>query len=128
MAARRWNLNSSSLYHTPCRLWCHVVIGAAGAVTSFAGRGIASVIRTAQGRYAINLSDQYRGLLACYGTVEAAANNVDLYIQLESEDVATAGGGVNIRTKAAGVSANPANADDLWITIDLMNSSIDAII
>jgi hypothetical protein len=129
MAARRWQLRRASLYHTPVTLWCHIVIGVAGAVTSFAGRGIANVTLTAAGRYQITLSDAYRGLLACHVMMECAANNVDIYGQLEGEAVNTAGGGiVDIRTKTGAVSTAPANGDDIWVTLDLMNSSVDAVI
>jgi len=129
MAARRWQLRRASLYHTPVTLWCHITIGAGGAVGAFAGRGIHNVTHTAAGRYQIVLDDAYRGLLSCNVIIEAAANNIDLYGQLEGEAVNTAGGGiVDIRTKTGANSTDPANGDDIWITIELMNSSVDAII
>lgn len=129
MAARRWFRNQMSLYHNPVRLWCHVTIGAAGAVGAVAGRGINTVTHTAAGRYQVVLDDAYRGLLNLGGIVECAANNVDIYVQLEGQAVNTAGGGtIDIRTKTGAASTDPANGDDIWLVIDLMNSANDAII
>jgi len=129
MAARRWFQNRMSLYHSPVTIWAKSTHGAVGAIAAFGGRGVTSVTRLAAGRYRITLDDTYRGLLNGSAMVECAANNVDIYCQLEAENVALAGGGtVDFRTKTAGVTTDVANGDDVWYKIELMNSSVDALL
>jgi hypothetical protein len=125
------SMYAASLYHEPVRLWCHVVLTTVGGadVDSFAGKGIANVVRSGAGLYRITFADRYRALLGLHGNFEAALDNVDMYLQLAAEAVNTAGGGtIDVRTKTAGVSTDPADQDDFWVYIDLIKSSADVAI
>jgi len=131
MGANYISMHSASLYHDPVRIWCHVILTTVGApaVGSFAGKGVSNVTRTGNGVYRITLADRYRGLLGLHGNFEAALDTVDMYLQLAAHAVNTAGGGtIDVRTKTAGVSTDPADNDSFWVYIDLMNNSADVVI
>jgi PKD repeat protein len=63
--------------HEVGAIYPKVVVGASGAVTSFKGAGVASVVRNSTGNYTITLSATYQRLLFASGTVvNATATSV----------------------------------------------------
>lgn len=130
MANRLWLPNSGSLEVNVCELFGSITIGAAGAVTTSSGKGIASVVKEATaGQYTITLSDQYNSLLwagftlvsttdgaAAVGTAyrinSSAVGNSTPTVVLQASDTAT------------GADANPSSGDVILFTFKLKNSSV----
>jgi hypothetical protein len=111
-------------------LFCKIVVGASGAVTSGTGQGITSVTKeAAAGAYTILLNDSYNSLLGASITL------------LDSADSSPATVAVDCRIEAETVSSTKTvvlqgyNADDgavddfaegaiLYVTLWLKNSSV----
>ena len=97
-----------------------VNIGATGAVTSVAGTGVASVVRTSAGLYTITLNETYPSLLSANATLLAPVA-VDLVPQFVSEAVASTKI-IVLRTVAAAVLTDPANGASLLVNLVLRNT------
>jgi len=132
MANRNFYPNALSLEIDHVHLYASIVIGASGAVTSSAGKGIASVTKeTEAGRYTILLQDSYNKLLDCsIQLVSTAASNpstVAVTGRVRSEQVihATAPSLV-IQGYALddGADADYASGATLLVHITLRNSSV----
>jgi hypothetical protein len=132
MANRNFYSNSHALEVDNVSLWCEVNIGAAGAVSSSSGLGIASVTKeSADGKYTIRLSDSYNKLLHANVMVLDDTNSdpttVAIAGRIFSEDVdhATA---PNIVIQGIalddGAAANFASGAKLLVKIELRNSSV----
>lgn len=98
-----------------------VVIGAAGAVTSFVGDEIADVVRTGAGAYQITLSKKMHTFLNLKGILVAAAAE-DLGFQVAGFDMAAKT--IDIITHAAGVATDPSNGAILKLELLFNNTSV----
>jgi hypothetical protein len=85
--------------------------------------GIATVAKSATGRYTITLSDPYIRLMHV-SVLHVDATTTDLTWQVASEDVDVAKT-IVIVSKAAAVDTEPASGTRLLIRIDLKNTSAD---
>lgn len=105
-------------------LYAKATIGASGAVTMSAADsiGIASIAKSADGRYTVTLQDKYMKL-AAFDVAILSASPQDLVPQLVSESVASAKT-IVFRTNAVGVETNPSSGTVLFIRIDVKNSSV----
>ena len=102
-------------------LYAEVAIGALGAPTLTAGLGIASVARTATGRYTVTLEDQYVRVMDCTVTYHHTTT-ADLQTQLtaHSETAKT----VSFAMSAAAIDADPASGSILFVKVALKNSTV----
>lgn len=111
-----------------------VSIGASGAPTTTALqiKGIASVVRSATGRYVITLQDQYVRLLAAQvtvvGTTARDSATVGTDVKVYASAVTASTPTVTIQAvKADGTAADPGNGDQLLVLLTLKASSADEV-
>lgn len=84
--------------------------------------GIASVARTAAGKFTLTLQDAYRSLVGFHATFSSAADNVDLYAQagavsnLGTSTPATA----VVKLKTGSTNTDVAADDDTFISVTLV--------
>jgi hypothetical protein len=71
-------------------LYCKLVVGATGAVTSYAGYGIDNLVRNATGNYTITLDRKFKKLLGIHQTIIQATPQ-GLEMTVEGDNVASAG-------------------------------------
>jgi hypothetical protein len=71
-------------------LYAKLVVGASGAVTSFAGYGIDNLARNATGNYTITLDRKFKKLLGIHQTIIQATPQ-GLEMTVEGDNVASAG-------------------------------------
>lgn len=107
-------------------LFAVITIGASGACTLTRGKGIKSVTKDSTGQYTIAFKENFNGLLG----VDAMTQNstgipsaTEIGIKTDNSTSATAPG-VTLVTSAAGVAANPASGDILFVRFTLRNSSL----
>lgn len=132
MANRNFFPNALSLEIDHVHLYASIVVGDSGAVTSFAGKGIASVTKaTEAGRYTIALEDSYNRLLDCaIQLVSAVASNpstVAVTSRVRSADVVNATAPLLVIQGYAlddGADANYADGANILVHITLRNSSV----
>jgi hypothetical protein len=130
MANRRFNQFQYSLEFNVVHLFMKVAIGSTGAPTLSAAnsKGIASISRSGVGKYLITLSDAYNKFLSIDSVVNNAAGisvSADLGILTTGTNVSTSTGGtLVVQFSAAGVAAEMASGDTLYMHICLGNSSI----
>ena len=132
MANRLFYNNAYSLEIDHTHLYAELVVGAAGAVTSGIGKGIASIVKeTAAGQYTVNLTDSYNKLLHCDIMLLSATNSdpttVAITGRLLSEDVVNSATPKLVIQGIAlddGAAANFASGAKVYIKITLRNSSV----
>ena len=131
MANRMWLPHAGCLEVDVVTLFCKIVVGASGAVTSGAGKGIVSVTKeTSAGQYTVLLSDPYHTLLGCSFALlddADAAAAVGTAFRLNSEAVATAAAPtlvIQASDTATGADANLTDGAILYVTIQVRNSSV----
>jgi len=124
MADRTFIQAEGSLEHRIVDNYCSILFGAAGAVTSFDGKGVASVVRDAEGEYTITFTDRYPGFMgASFSFMDVSAATG--WACLESQAVDTATPSVSIRTNdEAGAKADPASGSTLYVHCKLKNSTL----
>lgn len=71
-------------------LYAKLVVGASGAVTSYAGYGIDNLVRNATGNYTITLDRKFKKLLGIHQTIIQATPQ-GLEMTVEGDNVASAG-------------------------------------
>lgn len=117
---------SYSFAGQPVVLRAKVSIGASGAATidSGTGMGIESVTRgVSAGLYAIVLSDKFRDLLDVRA-VFASGSSAPAAPMLNIVSESVASGTLSIQMRdAAGVAADPASGEDMYLIIELNRSS-----
>lgn len=130
MADRMFKPGLGSLETGVVDLFCKIVVGSSGAVTSGTGMGIASVTKeSSAGQYTILLSDTYNSLLWAGITLlddsDSAATTVGIGTRLQAETVSSTKT-VVVQTYALddGADANPADGAILYVKITLRNSSV----
>lgn len=75
--------NSMSYEADTVKIYGSIVVGAAGAVTSFAGGGISGVVKeTADGQYSVTLADRLNRLLFVSGMVVQDAISTVAHLQV----------------------------------------------
>ena len=113
-------------------LWAEINIGAAGAVSSSSGLGIASVTKeSAAGQYTIALTDSYNKLLwagiSLLDDADSDPTSVAVSARIQSEDVDSDSApelviqGYDVTD---GSAANFADGAKLLVKIELRNSSV----
>lgn len=127
MANRMFSQLQLSLEKAVVKLWAKVAIGATGAPTLSAAnsKGISSITRAAAGNYTITLQDKYVKLLGFQCTFMDAAGLPDApMVALDTDtDVTATSPIIHFYTaSSAGVAADPANGETMYIEITLSNS------
>lgn len=102
-------------------LFATVTIGASGAVTSTVSAGVATVAKSATGRYTVTLQDKYVRLLHV-SVVHINATTEDLQWHVTAEDVANAKT-IGLVAHDAATDTDPASGTKLLIKIDLKNTT-----
>lgn len=105
-------------------IYCRADIGASGAPTidTSASKGVASIARTATGDYTITLDEAYSSLLWA-GVIMLEADDTDIQVQMAAQDVSS-GKTVQIICTAGATPADPPDGSDLYIKLELKNSSV----
>jgi hypothetical protein len=130
MANRRFNQFQYSLEFSVVNLFGKTAIGSTGASTiSVANsKGIASIARTAAGKYLITLNDAYNKFLGINVVINNAAGisaSPDVGILTTGTNVSTSTGGTIImQLSAAGSAVELVSGDTMYLHIILGNSSI----
>lgn len=101
-----------------------VAIGASGAPTLLAGKGIVSISRVSAGRYLVTLKDNFRKLamvdqVAVSASAPAAPS---MFVAVDNVSSATAPS-ITIQMNAAGVATDPASGEVLLLRISTVNAS-----
>jgi len=102
-------------------LYAEIAIGVSGAPTKTSGLGIASITRDSAGVYIVTLDDKYTRLMS-FSVIQEAATAEDLTFQVESHDV-TSAKTIQFQCKAAAVETDPSSGSNLFIKVELKNSS-----
>lgn len=102
-------------------LFATVTIGASGAVTSTVSAGVATVAKSATGRYTVTLQDKYVRLLHV-SVVHINSTTEDLQWHVTAEDVASAKT-IGLVAHDAATDTDPASGTKLLIKIDLKNTT-----
>lgn len=105
-------------------IYARVTIGASGAPTLVAAdsEGVASIVRNSAGLYTVTLQDSYNKLM--HASVEVRTPSAEeINANLVAESVASAKT-VQFRCTAAGVAADPASGDSIYIQMSLKNSTV----
>ena len=120
MANRNYN-RKQALEKEIKSLYADVAIGSSGAATVTKALGIATVAKSATGRYTVTLDDKYTRLMHVDVVLLDSASK-DLTFQLVSETVSSTKV-IIFACKAAATDTDPSDGDRLLIKIDLKNSS-----
>ena len=125
MADRTFIQAEGSLEHRIVDNYCSILFGASGAVTSFDGKGIASVVKDGTGEYTITFTDRYPGFMGAsfsFADSETAAS----WACIESQAVDSAAPSMSFRTNsgATGEKADPADGSTLYVQCKLKNSTL----
>lgn len=112
-------------------LYCAITVGASGAVASYSGKGVASVVKeTSAGQYTITLTDRYPALLWPGATLlddsDSAATAVGIGSRFQAAAVSSATPTVTVQMYALddGADANPADGAVIYVCLKLKNSSV----
>lgn len=111
-------------------LYGSITIGAAGAVSSSTGKGIASVALTGTGGYIVTLSDTYNAFLYAdiqtLHSTDSDATTVGIHGRINAQAVNTTTPTVTFQMFAGddGADANPASGAVLYFQIVVRNSSV----
>lgn len=124
MANRLFRKDLAALEQGLVHLYLKVVVGASGAVTSFEGKGVKSVVKeSAAGRYTITLEDSYPEILhvSLSPLVASPATGQGLLPSVAS--ISSSSVVVQLLDDAS-VAANLPSAAQLLVEIKLKNSSV----
>lgn len=140
MANRNW-ANGGKIYsmHVNVVLTnATILIGATGAVTSFTGSTVQSVVRNSTGIYTLTLQPQtnFSGLFASAGSMQSPASGLSGVLAIELQNApattlanstASAGGIFTIKClDAAGALVDPASGSSVNVMLLCNNSSVKA--
>jgi hypothetical protein len=116
---------------TPVIIDAQILIGSTGAVTSFTGNAIASVVRNGTGDYTLNLNQAYYSAIVVMGSAISASGALSGILGVEcanapSTAVSSASAPkIQIYTlDAAGAKANPVSGSTIQVMAILSNSSV----
>lgn len=131
ITSRSYYRNVNHLEVDLVNLFGSVVIGASGAVTSFQGGGISSIVKeSTAGQYTITLSDRFAFfLMAKFAVVGASALAVAQVQVLETPATFQASiksdGAITIQClDFAGAAVNPASGAEIMVEMIMRQSSI----
>jgi hypothetical protein len=118
-----------AMHAMPVILDTTITIGSSGAVSSFTGATIASVVRNSTGLYTITFQDPYNRLFFAQGAMRSPSSGLSGILGVEiqnSPSVSTiTGGTIQVKTlDAAGALADPASGSKIMVMIVLSNSSV----
>lgn len=120
-----------SMHVMPVMVNATVTIGATGAVASFVGPLIASVVRTGVGLYTINLQDAYNKCLSASGSMQSPVSGLSGVLAIEvanapSTSVASATApSISIKClDAAGALVDPASGSAINFMSIMNNSAV----
>lgn len=130
MANRSFCEWALSLEKRPVSLFCKLVVGAAGAVSSYQGLGLSSITKeSGDGLYSITLSDQYQALFGInvVGVLGSAVSFAGCYIKetptsLQTDFKADKTFKVEF-LDFAGAAVNPASGTEILFQVYLASSS-----
>ncbi len=90
--------------------------------TTIKGRGVASVTRSAAGKFTVALTDSYTSLLGGGADVRMSADNVDLYAQLGAFTAGTtaANASIVVKLKTGATNTDLAADADSIVTVRLV--------
>lgn len=98
-----------------------ISLSGAGAVSSFVGKGVASVTKSGTGEYTVVLKDNYNKLLSA-GLAQLSSALTDVFARVKSADVANKQ--VVLATDNGTADADTAVAHELHLTLVLTKSSV----
>jgi hypothetical protein len=135
MANRNWMSGGKlfSMHKDPVMLDCTIQIGASGAVSSFVGSAIQSVVRQSLGVYKITFQPQtnFPRLLAAMGSMQSAAASLSGISQVEIQNNPNASvspvsaPSLTVKTlDVSGALANPASGSAVNVLMIMGNSSV----
>lgn len=133
MANRNWASGGKiySMHVSPVILDCTITIGATGAVASFVGSAIASVVRNSTGIYKINMQDNYSGLYMAIGSAQSPVSGLSGVLGVETQNAPNAAvqllsaPSLIVKTlDAAGALVDPASGSKISVIMYLSNSSV----
>ena len=107
-----------------------ILVGSSGAVTSFSGNLIKSVVHTSTGLYTITLTDSFNAFIAASGAMVSPSGSLSGIVALEigngaNASVQTAPGTIVIQTLSdSDAVADPASGSIVSAIILLRNSSV----
>jgi len=127
MASRLFSQFRYSLEKDVVDLYAKVTFSGAGNPTSYSGKGIKSVARSAQGVFVFTLDDKYQKVLAADATFVLAAGSFPAAPQMQITDDQSAGSThavtVQFANPAGTVATDPANAEVGLFHLQFSNST-----
>lgn len=135
MANRNWASGGKvySMHVSPALITATAQIGASGAVTSFVGSAVSSVVRVSQGIYKITCQSQtnFPRLFSAQGSMQSPPAGLSGISTIEIQNAPNAsvaiatGAELTVKTlDAAGALADPASGSALNVQMLLSNSSV----
>jgi hypothetical protein len=122
MAAPKNHLTGDAIFPIR-RLYGVITIGATGAVSAFAGYGIESCARTAQGDYAFVLDKSYKALVFAHLTsLNSTIDDILSSIKSEDVDHATVPTLSLYTYSVAGAASDPASGSLLYVEIVVVDT------
>lgn len=120
-----------SMHVMPVMVNCAVQIGASGAVSSFVGPLVASVVHSSTGVYLINLQDAYFVSLVAMGSCQSPSSGLSGVSTIEIQNAPSASvsnaSAPSITIKcldAAGALVNPASGSAINVLTIMNNSAV----
>ncbi len=115
----------------PVLVDCTIQIGASGAVSSFAGTLVSSVVRLSAGKYKINLADPYANCNAVVASMQSASGGLSGIASIEVQN-APASSVSNFSAPSltvtclntSGAATDPANGSAVCVLAMLNNSKV----
>jgi hypothetical protein len=128
MADRQFHPAQGNLEIGVVCLFGKASIGATGAVSSFSGKGFASMERTGAGAYKLTLSDSYNKVLFYESAIQGvpgATEGASSYIVNDDVDGSDPHLDVAFVDATDGSAADPADGSSVFFKVTLRNSSVD---
>ena len=122
-----------SMHVSPVMVDCQITIGASGAVSSFSGNLVSSVVRSSTGLYQIILQDPYSSVIAVVGAMVSPVSGNSGIASIEAANAPSANisllSSPNLSIKTLDVAnavANPASGSIVSVLMYLSNSQVKA--
>ena len=133
MANRAFVQGKGFLEKGMCTLYCNVVLGATGAVTSFTGQGVKSVTRNSAGNYTVVMQDNYVLIKNVTSTLRGTASTgtptaAKAALVIPYNPLPAAAGGASFQLQAIrSDTMAAADATDRWF-LDLTIEAKDSLV
>jgi len=129
MADRLFNPPEGSLEQRVVSAYGSITFGATGAVASFDGIGVSSVVRNSAGNYTITLEDSYNKFLHWNGslldTADSDPQTVGTDPRVDSESISSGSFDIQFYNYTDGSAADPASGAKITWRGDFRNSTVD---